>query len=951
MKMRKWLKGIGIGLVSLLAILIILPFAFKGKIVGAVEEAANKNLNAKVSFNHDLSLSLIRNFPNLSVGIDDVKIVGIDSFQHDTLLNAKNIRIVLDIQSIMSGETMNINKIYLNDTRAKIVFLKSGAANFDIAKTDTSAVIDTTKSAPLSLNINQLKLDNAHIEYMDYSLDFKFVADAMNLTSKGDFKQDVFTLLNDLSIERTTMTFAGMDLLSNAKVSGNTGIDMDLNKMKFGFADNQFQINELPLKAKGWVELREKDMNMDIDIAAPTSEFKSFLSVVPGCYTKDFSNVKASGTMALAFTMKGIMDDLRMPTTHVGLKINNAGFQYPDLPASASGINLDFKLDNTDGNPDNTHIQIEPFKAILGGDPMEVHLDLKTPVSNPFAKGSLKLAINLDNWRKLIPLDEKTFITGQINADCFFDGHYSSVAKQQFNDLKAGGTLAIKNMKYNAEGMLPLDLKNMLLTASPTVFSLDDLQVQYGKSSIAMSGKLENTLGYVFANETLKGVLNVSSQSLDLNEWMGAMESSSSADASSSATAADSSSGAMEAVELPTNLDLAFNGEVGSLAYDNYKLTKCLMKATVKDGKLAVNPLKADIFGATVELNNMGYSYQRGGKPFASMGLKLLNMNPAGVSNEVEMIKKYAPILAKITGLANLSTSFSSNFSPKMDLDWNSVAADGFLDLVNGRMEIPEWLKETSSTLNWGVSNMVLKPTKASFMVKDGKMMLKDTISVALPKETTMRLGGYVGLDEKLNMGGTLLAKGKKVPFTITGTVKKPVMKVNWKALGLQVVAPVLDKVKDQALAKAREQADKLLKSAQEEADKVKAAATAAAAKVRSEAASLAVKQKAEADKIEAEALKKAKDEADAMVAKATDPLSKKVAKAAADKAYQAAEKKAGAAKQKAYDLADKAVAEADSKADAMEAEAAKKADKIMADAQAQADKTIADADAKATIK
>jgi hypothetical protein len=286
-----------------------------------------------------------------------------------------------------------------------------------------------------------------------------------------------------------------------------------------------------------------------------------------------------------------------------------------------------------------------------------------------------------------------------------------------------------------------------------------------------------------------------------------------------------------------------------------------------------------------------------------------------------------------------------------MDVEMGSIEANGILDLVNGRMEVPEWLKETSKTLNWGVTNMILKPTKAAFLVKDGKMMLKDTITVALPKETTMRLGGHVTLDEKLNMGGTLIAKGKKLPFTITGTVKKPVMKVNWKALGLQVVAPVLDKAKEQALAKAREQADKLLKAAQEEADKVKAAAKTAAAKVRSEAASLAAKQKAEADKLEAEALKRAKDEADAMVNKATDPLSKKVAKAAADKAYQAAEKKAAAAKQKSYDLADKAVAEADAKADAMEAEANKKADKIMADAQAQADKTIADADAKATIK
>ena len=75
MNWKKIAKYTGISLGALLAILLILPFAFKGKIVSAVNDAANKNLKATVSFNPDLSLSLIRNFPNLSLGIDDLKIL------------------------------------------------------------------------------------------------------------------------------------------------------------------------------------------------------------------------------------------------------------------------------------------------------------------------------------------------------------------------------------------------------------------------------------------------------------------------------------------------------------------------------------------------------------------------------------------------------------------------------------------------------------------------------------------------------------------------------------------------------------------------------------------------------------------------------------------------------------------------------------------------------------
>ena len=49
-------------------------------------------------------------------------------------------------------------------------------------------------------------------------------------------------------------------------IKGNTNINMDMNQMKFGFADNEFKINDLPLKAKGWIKMGETDMDMDIDI-------------------------------------------------------------------------------------------------------------------------------------------------------------------------------------------------------------------------------------------------------------------------------------------------------------------------------------------------------------------------------------------------------------------------------------------------------------------------------------------------------------------------------------------------------------------------------------------------------------------------------------------------------------------------------------------------------------
>ncbi|MFY7795607.1 MAG: AsmA family protein, partial [Bacteroidia bacterium] len=534
----------------------------------AVQTAANKNLKATVSFNPDLSLSLIRNFPNLSLGIDDLKIVGKDSFANDTLINAPHLNLVVDLASVFGGGEIVIRKIHLQDARANIIFLKSGAANFDIAMADTTATEKPTTdtSAPMSLSIKELNIENTRIHYIDHSMDFELTTEGTNLLSQGDFADALFTLNNKIGIDRASMSFGGMTLLSKAKISGETAIDMDLNQMKFGFADNQFQINDLPLIAKGWIKMGEIDMDMDIDVRTPNSDFKSFLSVVPGCYTENFADVKASGTMGLVFTMKGIMNDLRMPATHVELKINDAGFQYPAMPANASNIQLNFALDNTDGNPDNTHVVIAPLSANLGGDQLAVSLDMKTPVSNPYANGKVDINLHLDRWKQLMPLESGTQVSGEVDAHFNFDGHFSAIAKEQFNDLKAGGNIALKNIAYTSAATLPLKLQQLDMSVSPTDFNITVNQLQYGKSAMNINGKLQNMLGYYLNDETLKGQLVINSNSMDLNEWMASMSDGATGDANETAAAQNApATEASSAPRIPENLDLMFNMNVGRL--------------------------------------------------------------------------------------------------------------------------------------------------------------------------------------------------------------------------------------------------------------------------------------------------------------------------------------------------------------------------------------------------
>jgi len=71
--MKKIFKIIGIILLIFVAILIAIPFVLESKIDTIVQNYADENLNANLSFD-DISLSLISSFPKAEINVDNLKI-------------------------------------------------------------------------------------------------------------------------------------------------------------------------------------------------------------------------------------------------------------------------------------------------------------------------------------------------------------------------------------------------------------------------------------------------------------------------------------------------------------------------------------------------------------------------------------------------------------------------------------------------------------------------------------------------------------------------------------------------------------------------------------------------------------------------------------------------------------------------------------------------------------
>ncbi|MFM9057224.1 MAG: membrane assembly protein AsmA, partial [Bacteroidota bacterium] len=110
---KKIFLGLASFLVLLLAALILVPLLYKDRIAGMIKDEANKNLNAKLEFS-DVSLSLIRSFPNLNLGVSGLSITGKGDFEEDTLIHAGDLSITLDLMSVIRGGTVEVRGVSLD---------------------------------------------------------------------------------------------------------------------------------------------------------------------------------------------------------------------------------------------------------------------------------------------------------------------------------------------------------------------------------------------------------------------------------------------------------------------------------------------------------------------------------------------------------------------------------------------------------------------------------------------------------------------------------------------------------------------------------------------------------------------------------------------------------------------------------------------------------------------
>ncbi|MCF8279742.1 MAG: hypothetical protein K9J45_05075 [Bacteroidales bacterium] len=597
--------GIGIFLVLFIGALVAIPFVFKDDIIEGVKKLANENLNAKVDFS-TVDISLLRSFPSVSIGLNDYSVMGIEEFDGIKLVGGDAFRITVDFWSAWNfGKVpLEIKSVVLDKPEINVIVLSNGKANYDIAKPSTDT---TTTETAFQIKLQEYAINGGNITYDD-RLGGTFVKlTNLDHSGEGDFTQDIFDLTTKTSIGEMTAESGGVAYLKKAKVKLDAGFNIDMPNSKYTLKENDLKINDLQLKADGWLAMPGEDIDMDLTFSAPQSDFKSLLSMIPNAYTAGYDNVKASGTFKLDGMVKGKYSSKpeAYPAFNINLDVNNADVKYPDLPLGISNINTNVKVNSPSSNLDQMLVDVSKFSLKIGNNPLEGYFKLRTPMSDPDIDTKIKGVLNLEELSKAFPMEGVKSLNGIINTDIAVKTKMSTIDKGDYENVDMSGNASIKNMNYVADGMPAVNISAMQVDFTPQSVNLPSFAMKLGKSDLSGKGRIDNILAYFSPDKTMKGSLTLHSNYFNADEWMTEEE-----EVGSSTVGSGQSAPAPSANEEVFNrFDFSMDAEVGKVDYDVYKIENFVAKGNFTPAKLTVSQLSGKIgesdFSAAGALTNI----------------------------------------------------------------------------------------------------------------------------------------------------------------------------------------------------------------------------------------------------------------------------------------------------------------------------------------------------------
>jgi hypothetical protein len=700
--------GGGILVLSVFLVLLLVPFLFRDRIAARLKAEIASSVNARVDW-RSANVGLLRDFPNASLSLSGLSVVGVPPFAGDTLVTMKDARLVLELGSVVGflrqGDPIVIREVVLQQPRVALRVLADGRANWDITRPAPPRGAKADRAVGVTLR--KLQLSDATITLDDRHANLALALHGLDETLRGDFASERFLLSTRTRVDSAFVRFAGIPWLSRVAIGLDADIDADLRNHRFAFRRDTLRLNELLLAFEGSATLGKPDMALDLAFAAPGTAFRDILSLVPAVYAQDFAQLRTAGRMSVSGRVRGTYGPHAFPALAIRARVDSGAFKDPSLPLPARGIFMDLAVDNPGGHMDSTVVNLKRFHAELGGRPLDARLVVRTPMSDPDVDLRLRGALDLADLARTVKLPDVQGLAGLVNADVAMRARLSDVNASRYDRVTASGSASLSRLALRSSALpRAVAVDTVALRFTPRAAQLTALTARIGNSDLRATGSLDNLLGFLMHDEELRGAGSVASSRFDLAEWVSKDKST-------------------EVIPVPPRVDFTLDATATRVTYGAIALDDVRGRLRVKDQRITLDSLRMSTLRGSVVANG-AYDTHDLTRPAFDLALQLDSVDIPSSFAALGTVQKLAPVArwtrGNVTGTMTMKGLLANDMTPVL----GALSGRGDLKTSGLVVQNSSALEKVSAALASGpLRSPALGAVRLAFDVADGRVNVK----------------------------------------------------------------------------------------------------------------------------------------------------------------------------------------------------------------------------------
>jgi AsmA protein len=480
----KTAKYTGIGLATILSLMFLTPIIFSDKLKEEIKKTANKKLAGEMNYS-DVNVSFFKHFPSLTITLNDFSLAGSAPFQKEELIKAKETSFGINLTSLIFGESIKIDEIYLSNSIINIKVNKEGLANYNVYIAEEETKKEEEESSAIKLD--HIEIINSQLTYDDQSTQLHLDVFGFNYLGKGDLSEAIFDLSSKAKIEKLNLLYENEQYLMNKKVDADLITKINVNSLSFVFEQNDLMINQLPVDFKGKFDFIKDGYAMDFIIKSNDSNLKDVFTAFPPKYIRWLDKTEIKGKTDFILTLKGnyIESKKIAPDLNLDLKIRDGFVDYKKSGFPVSNLNLDLSTSLPSLNPELLIVNTKSISLNINQDYLKAKLFIKG-MSTPEIDAVFKSNIDLEKLNKALGVTNfeiKGKLVGEGNLKGKYDPKNKIFPITNANiNLKSG---YIKTEYYPN----PITNINIITTINNQKGTFSDLKVTLKPAEFTFEGK------------------------------------------------------------------------------------------------------------------------------------------------------------------------------------------------------------------------------------------------------------------------------------------------------------------------------------------------------------------------------------------------------------------------------------------------------------------------------